>query len=65
MQDKLGFAHKPPGVDYDLISGSNHTTHETLEFNGPASYLGAQSDQFGDSTIPLWSSKVAPYTHNG
>ncbi|MGB9400194.1 MAG: hypothetical protein WCB69_13530, partial [Pseudolabrys sp.] len=30
--------------------------------NGPASYLGAQSDQFGDSTIPLWSSKVAPYT---
>ncbi|MGC1938108.1 MAG: hypothetical protein WA697_07630 [Pseudolabrys sp.] len=62
MQDKLGFAHKPPGVDYDLISGSNHTTHETLEFNGPASYLGAQSDQFGDSTIPLWSSKVAPYT---
>ncbi len=26
MQDKLGFAHKPPGVDYDLISGSNHTT---------------------------------------
>ncbi|MGA9819264.1 MAG: hypothetical protein WBQ54_20405 [Pseudolabrys sp.] len=64
MQDKLGFAHKPPGVDYDLISGSNHTTHETLEFNGPASYLGAQSDQFGDSTIPLWSSKVA-LTHNG
>jgi hypothetical protein len=64
MQDKLSFGNKPAAVDYYLISGSGHTTDEGLEFNGPTSYLGPQTDQFGDSTIPLWSSKVPPFTQS-
>lgn len=62
VQNKLSFANKPPTVVYDLISGSSHTTDEWLEYDGPTSFVGSHQDQDGDSTIPLWSSKVLPYT---
>ncbi len=62
VQTKLSFANKPTTVDYDLISGSSHTTDEWLEYDGPTSFVSAHQDQDGDSTIPLWSSKVLPYT---
>ena len=62
MQTKLSFANKPTTVEYALISGSSHTTDEWLEYDGPTSFVSAHQDQDGDSTIPLWSSKVLPYT---
>ena len=62
VQTKLSFANKPTTVDYALISGSSHTTDEWLEYDGPTSFVSAHQDQDGDSTIPLWSSKVLPYT---
>ena len=62
VQTKLSFANKPTTVEYDLISGSSHTTDEWLEYDGPTSFVSAHQDQDGDSTIPLWSSKVLPYT---
>jgi hypothetical protein len=63
LHAKLKLSNRPVGVDYRLIAGSNHTTHEGIEFDG--STFNPFTDPLGDSTIPLWSSKppgIAPPT---
>ena len=54
----LDMDHKPPGVDYVLIAGSNHSTIERIDYDG--ANLTPEFDNVGDGTVPLWSAAPGP-----
>jgi hypothetical protein len=56
MQATVDFSNKPPSVEYDLVAAFGEMTDELIEYDG-ANFVGIESKDDGDGTVPLWSTR--------
>jgi hypothetical protein len=60
LQATVDFGNKPPNVEYDLVAAFGEITDELIDYNG-ANFVGIESNDDGDGTVPLWSTRPSGF----